>query len=189
MLCSCFVYIFIFICTSVGLLPPGESPIAVSSSNSSKEWSGPGPRRVVVSENYYYSTSEETDSSSACQDVPALYETQSSVTVFRTHQHTLFSVMWLEYASSQLCPCLSVISCHNIFCKLSFCDHLPHPALLNQLYFSALSTFSEEYKAHSAVYNFPPPYWISSPVSKYSTPHSFLKDRQLMQGWTQIGCN
>jgi hypothetical protein len=31
MFCSCFVvlYIFIFVCTSVGLLPPGESPIAV----------------------------------------------------------------------------------------------------------------------------------------------------------------
>jgi hypothetical protein len=32
---SCFVvidvlYIFIFVCTSVGLLPPGESPIAVN---------------------------------------------------------------------------------------------------------------------------------------------------------------
>jgi hypothetical protein len=27
--------IFIFVCTSVGLLPPGESPIAVSSSSSS----------------------------------------------------------------------------------------------------------------------------------------------------------
>jgi hypothetical protein len=24
------LYIFIFVCTSVGLLPPGESPIAVS---------------------------------------------------------------------------------------------------------------------------------------------------------------
>ena len=33
---SCFVVfcIFIFVCTSVGLLPPGESPIAVSSSSS-----------------------------------------------------------------------------------------------------------------------------------------------------------
>ena len=32
----CFVVlcIFIFVCTSVGLLPPGESPIAVSSSSS-----------------------------------------------------------------------------------------------------------------------------------------------------------
>jgi hypothetical protein len=34
MFCSCFVVIvvlciFIFVCTSVGLLPPGESPIAV----------------------------------------------------------------------------------------------------------------------------------------------------------------
>ena len=40
MFCSCFVVtvvlcIFIFVCTSVGLLPPGESPIAVSSSSSS----------------------------------------------------------------------------------------------------------------------------------------------------------
>jgi hypothetical protein len=36
--CSCFVVIvilciFIFVCTSVGLLPPGESPIAVSNNN------------------------------------------------------------------------------------------------------------------------------------------------------------
>jgi hypothetical protein len=35
MFCSCFVVIvvlciFIFVCTSVGLLPPGESPTAVS---------------------------------------------------------------------------------------------------------------------------------------------------------------
>ena len=33
----CFVVvlcIFIFVCTSVGLLPPGESPVAVSSSSS-----------------------------------------------------------------------------------------------------------------------------------------------------------
>ena len=35
MFCSCFVvknvlYFFIFVCTSVGLLPPGESPIAVN---------------------------------------------------------------------------------------------------------------------------------------------------------------
>jgi hypothetical protein len=35
MFCSCFVVIvalsiFIFVCTNVGLLPPGESPIAVS---------------------------------------------------------------------------------------------------------------------------------------------------------------
>jgi hypothetical protein len=40
MFCSFFVVIvllciFIFVCTSVGLLPPGESPIAVSSSSSS----------------------------------------------------------------------------------------------------------------------------------------------------------
>ena len=38
MFCSCFVVIvvlriFIFVCTSVGLLPPGESPIAISSNN------------------------------------------------------------------------------------------------------------------------------------------------------------
>ena len=39
-LCSVLCYrfvvlcIFIFVCTSVGLLPPGESPIAVSSSSS-----------------------------------------------------------------------------------------------------------------------------------------------------------
>ena len=35
--CSYFVVlcIFIFVCTSVGLLPPGESPIAVSSSSNS----------------------------------------------------------------------------------------------------------------------------------------------------------
>jgi hypothetical protein len=38
MFCSCFVVIlvlciFIFVCTSVGLLPPGESPIAVSNNN------------------------------------------------------------------------------------------------------------------------------------------------------------
>jgi hypothetical protein len=38
--CSCFVVIVvlcipIFVCTSVGLLPPGESPIAASSSSSS----------------------------------------------------------------------------------------------------------------------------------------------------------
>jgi hypothetical protein len=38
MFCSCFVVIvvlciFIFVCTSVGLLPPGESPNAVSNSN------------------------------------------------------------------------------------------------------------------------------------------------------------
>ena len=30
-----FCVIFIFVCTSVGLLPPGESPIAVSSNNNS----------------------------------------------------------------------------------------------------------------------------------------------------------
>jgi hypothetical protein len=38
MFCSCFVVvvvlcIFIFVCTSVGLLPPGESPIAVNNNN------------------------------------------------------------------------------------------------------------------------------------------------------------
>jgi hypothetical protein len=35
MFCSCFVVlcIFIFVCTSVGLLPPGESPIAISNNN------------------------------------------------------------------------------------------------------------------------------------------------------------
>jgi hypothetical protein len=38
MFCGCFVVIvvlciFIFVCTSVGLLPPGESPIAVSNNN------------------------------------------------------------------------------------------------------------------------------------------------------------
>jgi hypothetical protein len=40
MFCSCFVVIvvllfcvFIFVCTSVGLLPPGERPIAVSNNN------------------------------------------------------------------------------------------------------------------------------------------------------------
>jgi hypothetical protein len=38
MFCSCFVVIvvlciFIFVCISVGLLPPGESPIAVSNNN------------------------------------------------------------------------------------------------------------------------------------------------------------
>jgi hypothetical protein len=38
MFCSCFVVtvvlrIFIFVCTSVGLLPQGESPIAASSNN------------------------------------------------------------------------------------------------------------------------------------------------------------
>ena len=35
--CSYFVVlcIFIFVCTSIGPLPPGESPIAVSSSSSS----------------------------------------------------------------------------------------------------------------------------------------------------------
>jgi hypothetical protein len=38
MFCTCIVVtvvlcIFIFVCTSVGLLPPGGSPIAVSSSN------------------------------------------------------------------------------------------------------------------------------------------------------------
>jgi hypothetical protein len=27
------VYIFIFVCTNVGLLPPGESPIAVNNNN------------------------------------------------------------------------------------------------------------------------------------------------------------
>jgi hypothetical protein len=31
MFCSCFVYLYF--CTSVGLLPPGESPIAVSNNN------------------------------------------------------------------------------------------------------------------------------------------------------------
>jgi uncharacterized membrane protein len=38
MFCSCFVVIvvlciFMFVCTSVGLLPPGESPTAVSNNN------------------------------------------------------------------------------------------------------------------------------------------------------------
>jgi hypothetical protein len=35
MFCSCFLVlcIFIFACTSVALLPPGESPIAVSNNN------------------------------------------------------------------------------------------------------------------------------------------------------------
>jgi hypothetical protein len=35
MFCSCFVVlcIFIFVCTSVGLLPPGESPTAVNNNN------------------------------------------------------------------------------------------------------------------------------------------------------------
>jgi hypothetical protein len=34
-LCFVVLCIFIFVCTSVGLLPPGESPNAVSSSSSS----------------------------------------------------------------------------------------------------------------------------------------------------------
>ena len=35
MFCSCFVVlcIFVFVCTSVGLLPPSESPIAVTSND------------------------------------------------------------------------------------------------------------------------------------------------------------
>jgi hypothetical protein len=42
MFCSCFVVlcIFIFVCTCVGLLPPGENPIAVSNNNSSSSSTG-----------------------------------------------------------------------------------------------------------------------------------------------------
>jgi hypothetical protein len=32
-ICSVVLGIFIFVCTSVGLLPPGESPIAVNNNN------------------------------------------------------------------------------------------------------------------------------------------------------------
>jgi hypothetical protein len=49
MFCICFVVIvvlciFIFVCTNVELLPPGESPIAVSSSSSSSNNNNKGIR-------------------------------------------------------------------------------------------------------------------------------------------------